>query len=62
MDAVDLDAEWLDKADVTDVFCLTDGREGVEPSFVEESITTEGVDGEVGDAEGGEVLEEVGAL
>lgn len=47
MNAIDLDAERLVEADVADVFGLADGREVVEPGFVEEAVTTEGVDREV---------------
>ena len=60
--AIDFDGEGRGKADVADVFCFLDGGEVVEDFLTIDAIASEGVDGEVADAKGGEVLEEVGAL
>ena len=62
MDAVHLDGEGLGETDVTDVLGLVDGWHFVEDFLTVDAVATEGVDGEVGHAERGEVLEEVGAL
>ena len=37
-------------------------RKGIELCFIKESVATEGIDGEITDAKGGEVLEEMSAL
>ena len=62
MDAIDLDGERGVETDVTDEVGLLDSGKGVETCLVEEAVALEGIDGEIGDTERGEVLEEVGAL
>ena len=52
----------MGQADVADVLCLLDGGQLCEDFLTIDAVATEGVDGQVADAKGGEVLEEVGAL
>ena len=59
MDAIYLDGERGVETDVTDEVGLLDSGKGVEPCLVEEAVALEGIDGEIGDTERGEVLEEV---
>ena len=47
---------------MADVLRLLDGGQGIEDVLAVDAVAAEGVDGEVADAERGEVLEEVGAL
>ena len=56
------DFQWLVEADVADVLGFFHCRHLVEEVLTEDAVVVEGVDGEVADAEGGEVLEEVGSL
>ena len=52
----------MGEADMADVGGFLDGGEVVEDFLTIDAVASVGVDGEVADAKGGEVLEEVGAL
>ena len=60
--AIDFDGEGRGETDVADMGGFLDGGEVVEDFLTIDAVASEGVDGEVADAKGGEVLEEVGAL
>ena len=60
--AIDFDGEGLGQANVADVFCLLNSRQLVEDFLTVDAVASEGVDGEVADAQRCEVLEEVCAL
>ncbi len=62
MDTVNFDGERLGESDVTHELSLFDCRHGIESRLIVDTIATEGIDREIGDAERGEVLEEVCAL
>ena len=44
------------------IFCLLNGRHGIEDVLLENTVPCEGVNGEVANAERGQVLEEVRTL
>ena len=60
--AIHHDFQGTVEADVAHKLRFLNGRHAVEDGLLQHTIASIGVDGEVADTKGGEVLEEVGAL